>query len=83
MDLNDEIARLNGQVSECEGKIERLNSENERLSITLEGIRSSFDLQGLVSIWTCLVSMLQIVSRPIWSQTMLLGRILLFKSRKK
>ncbi|XP_065065519.1 golgin subfamily B member 1-like isoform X1 [Rhopilema esculentum] len=47
MDLNDEIARLNGQISECEGKIDRLNSENERLSITLEGIRSSFDLQGL------------------------------------
>ena len=41
---------MNKQISEKDGKITDLSAENERLNITLEGIRSSFDLQGLVNI---------------------------------
>ena len=48
LDLRKQIENLNREISERDGKIENLNAENERLSITLEGIRSSYDLQGLV-----------------------------------
>lgn len=49
LDLNQLIEQLNKQISEKDGKITDLSAENERLNITLEGIRSSFDLQGMVN----------------------------------
>ena len=52
LDLQQEIQNLKKEISERDEKIENLNAENERLSISLEGIRSSYDLQGLVNFIT-------------------------------
>ena len=49
LDLQQEIQNLKKDILERDEKIENLNAENERLSISLEGIRSSYDLQGLVN----------------------------------
>ena len=43
------MENLKKELAERDAKIEGLNAENEKLSISLEGIRSSYDLQGMVN----------------------------------
>lgn len=47
LNFEKEIQNLKKEILERDEKIENLNAENDRLSTSLEGIRSSYDLQGL------------------------------------